>query len=669
MPRLNNRGQAACGIGDGVASMDGLIYAGTLHPTKRTRHGGPEPVQKAGEVMWVDDDTIIYHTYAYESDGHAVLETCNVNTRRKVRVSDVGANQIIGNGGRWAAWLGTKDGYGTYDSANQFRALNTYPLDAGRDGTFAISMEYQADFPVWLFAPDGRVTECPDEPTLDISVIGPTSAIWVNTQTGSFRTLNARVPLQAAPGRGPKVCSLNNEDWVIYWANDIGLIAHPFEELEGYILETEGHAFNHDAVVVDGRILVAWSYTQGEAPWDLTKVTLDLTAPRVKFKTSFGTELPPGFRQFTSFSSGSTTGIARTRLVSPQLGLLEDDIVYRLSLLAVNVLQPLKDKYPNIVIKSGFRQVNSGISQHEMGEAVDIQINNQTPELLYEVAHYIANNLPFDQLVLNFSNIGDGQPWIHVSFSPKSLRGQVLTKDFADVFYEGLYLVEPLTGEAAAAALREQQSRDTLILQEMERMQKRQARLLPVSGVGDEAPAPAASSGGTGTGGGTGGGGTGSGNVTGRAALVQCVKSALNLPAGHSEEENIRNAFEVVKRVAWLLRDEGCGLLIGPSSGENVISWNGYTFRAGRVCFADGQIFKILSDVEGGTHAPYWGDDGIVDQSLYVPAMDPGTDINMNWMQCALPAEPAPEPPAPPHVPGGPTGRPEEESGPGGRES
>jgi zinc D-Ala-D-Ala carboxypeptidase len=163
-------------------------------------------------------------------------------------------------------------------------------------------------------------------------------------------------------------------------------------------------------------------------------------------------------------------------LLTPQLGLLEDDFAYRLSLLCVNVLQPLKDKYPNIVVISGFRQTNSGIGQHELGEAVDVQIHNQTPELLYEVADYIQKNLNFDQLVLNYTNIGDGLGWIHVSFSAQSLRSQVLTKDFADTFHDGLFLVEPLTGEAAAAALRDQATSDALILSELQNIQTRQTR-------------------------------------------------------------------------------------------------------------------------------------------------------------------------------------------------
>ena len=175
--------------------------------------------------------------------------------------------------------------------------------------------------------------------------------------------------------------------------------------------------------------------------------------------------------------TGSTNANPNGNLLTPQLGLLEDDLAYRLSLLCVNVLQPLVAVYPGLVVISGFRQVNDGITQHELGEAVDLQISNQSDALLYEVADYIQKNLNFDQLVLNWTNIGSGEGWIHVSFSATSLRGQVLTKDYADGFHTGLFLVSPLSGDAAAAALNDQANADMAILAELQNIQTRQMRL------------------------------------------------------------------------------------------------------------------------------------------------------------------------------------------------
>jgi len=83
----------------------------------------------------------------------------------------------------------------------------------------------------------------------------------------------------------------------------------------------------------------------------------------------------------------------------------------------------------------------------------------------------------------------------------------------------------------------------------------------------------------------------------------------------------VEGAFDVTKRVAWALRGEGAGLLI-KNAGENVIAWQGYNFPAGRICYPDGHIFKVLTDIPS-TNGPSWHDNDYVDRSLYGPAIDP----------------------------------------------
>ena len=79
--------------------------------------------------------------------------------------------------------------------------------------------------------------------------------------------------------------------------------------------------------------------------------------------------------------------------------------------------------------------------------------------------------------------------------------------------------------------------------------------------------------------------------------LVECIH-------GHVNPHNEYEAFEVTKRVAWALRGEGAGLLI-KTSGENIVPWKGYVFAAGRICYPDGHIIKVISDVgPGGANGP-----------------------------------------------------------------
>src|SRR4030095_2317838 len=84
-------------------------------------------------------------------------------------------------------------------------------------------------------------------------------------------------------------------------------------------------------------------------------------------------------------------------------------------------------------------------------------------------------------------------------------------------------------------------------------------------------------------------------------ALVQCVHSAVY------RVSTLQNAFDVTKRVAWLLRGQGYGLLI-KNSGENIISWQGKSFSISRVCAPSGNPVKVLGDAgPGGANSPQWG--------------------------------------------------------------
>jgi len=100
------------------------------------------------------------------------------------------------------------------------------------------------------------------------------------------------------------------------------------------------------------------------------------------------------------------------------------------------------------------------------------------------------------------------------------------------------------------------------------------------------------------------------------SSLSACVHAAV-------KPTNSVGDLEVVKRVAWLVRGDGAGLLI-KTSGENIVLWQGYSFSASRMCFANGQLYKLISDAgPGGTNSPDFSDNGFVDPALCVPAIDP----------------------------------------------
>lgn len=113
-----------------------------------------------------------------------------------------------------------------------------------------------------------------------------------------------------------------------------------------------------------------------------------------------------------------------------------------------------------------------------------------------------------------------------------------------------------------------------------------------------------------------GGGGSCDGLVNDKPALVKCIHASVNPAPG-----SVEAAFEVTKRVAWALRGEGGGLL-RKDGGENIVTWQGISFSAGRICYPNGQIYKVIGDV-GGANTPAWSDNGFVDPQFYVPAIDP----------------------------------------------
>ena len=115
------------------------------------------------------------------------------------------------------------------------------------------------------------------------------------------------------------------------------------------------------------------------------------------------------------------------------------------SLLALceNVLEPVRIHWAKpVVINSGFRslRVNRAIgsrdsSQHAKGEAADIEIPGIDNLVLY---YWIAEELDFDQLILEFYNGEPSSGWVHVSYIGSENRNQTLRIDKGGVTRETL---------------------------------------------------------------------------------------------------------------------------------------------------------------------------------------------------------------------------------------
>ena len=95
------------------------------------------------------------------------------------------------------------------------------------------------------------------------------------------------------------------------------------------------------------------------------------------------------------------------------------------------VLQPLRDRFGSIFISSGYRspELNKAIggsttSDHCLGCAADFEVQGQDNKVM---AQWIANNLDFKQLILEFYHVGDMHSgWIHCSYKQGSNNKQKL---------------------------------------------------------------------------------------------------------------------------------------------------------------------------------------------------------------------------------------------------
>lgn len=113
----------------------------------------------------------------------------------------------------------------------------------------------------------------------------------------------------------------------------------------------------------------------------------------------------------------STRPSATSYAVQDQNGLTRSQIVGNLKYLAVNAIDPIKDKYPDVVITSGFRAGNSS-SDHNVGQAVDLQFKSHSFSDYYNIAEWIKNNIPYKQVLLEYASRPSGMiAWIHVSTS------------------------------------------------------------------------------------------------------------------------------------------------------------------------------------------------------------------------------------------------------------
>lgn len=109
------------------------------------------------------------------------------------------------------------------------------------------------------------------------------------------------------------------------------------------------------------------------------------------------------------------------------------EVIDNLIALCSNVLEPVRQQFGPVSISSGYRSPalnvavgGSRTSQHTSGQAADFEVFDLDN---CDLAQWVADNLDFDQLILEFHDhaAGPNSGWVHVSYNSFGNKRQVLT--------------------------------------------------------------------------------------------------------------------------------------------------------------------------------------------------------------------------------------------------
>ena len=157
------------------------------------------------------------------------------------------------------------------------------------------------------------------------------------------------------------------------------------------------------------------SYNQDNIPYDTLMLTDKTSLAEFTIKSALWGNQPKPFGPNTPYTSNNPAG-GDNKHIKAQYGLTVPQILNNLANLAKNVYEPIKARYPRVIVTNTFRQGPPGAgkaqAQHGLGMAMDLVFPGLTTNQYYDVAVWIRDNLPFDQLLQEKAG---SKIWIHVS--------------------------------------------------------------------------------------------------------------------------------------------------------------------------------------------------------------------------------------------------------------
>ena len=189
----------------------------------------------------------------------------------------------------------------------------------------------------------------------------------------------------------------------------------------------------HQTQVANGDV-VEKTPTEGDSsePADNGLTPLDCNCNEFEGRTFFSDNIQ--LSKYFNLGQLSSRAVVVKEKVTSQRGLTTGQIVCNLKNLAVNCLDKIKEKYPDMVVTNAFRLDKAdrkNVSDHGVGMAADLQFPSVQPSQYFEIIKWVADNVPYKQLLLEYGG-GARNPWIHIAFDKTGQKAALPIATFKD---------------------------------------------------------------------------------------------------------------------------------------------------------------------------------------------------------------------------------------------
>jgi hypothetical protein len=299
-------------------------------------------------------------------------------------------------------------------------------------------------------------------------------------KAGGYAALNTAIQEAGKPGL-EDILKLNG----LTLANAVGNVSNKIlSDLVSTVAST-----NKDiaAAFVAGDNIIENFKTRGVANIDINiaKITTAIATDAGEFQ--HWTDFPSSAQLSRHFNLGDVTDrvhdVKYQFSIDDNNGLSRYELSTNLKQLAVNCLDPIREQYPRMYINSGFRPTIQNLANnpvdnnvvsalyatllelgtssasiqahlasqtpHNRGEAATIRVHGFKYSDYFDLAVWIKDNIFFDQLRLEYSTLGNAEPWItiickktgnrsaaHVDKIITTMNGKVVCNYLADLITE-----------------------------------------------------------------------------------------------------------------------------------------------------------------------------------------------------------------------------------------